>query len=194
MGSLFRPEVVTHRQRDWLGSIQLIRPVSLSLLTGFVVLVAVSVALFLTLGEYTRRVRISGYLVLATSPTSVGAELQAYLFAPSGTIGAVRESQAVQLRYQAFPYQTFGQQKGAVAQVSRVPAQAIELAALPASVSAGGVPLFRIVVTLDQQSLAAYGTPQPLAPGMQLEADVALERHRLIEWLFAPLFNAARRV
>ena len=193
MASLFRPEVLSNHQRDWLGSIQLIRPVSLGVLTGFVLLAAVSVALFLTLGEYTRKALLVGYLAPA-SPTRIELGLQAYLFAPAGAISAMRENQAVQLRYQAFPYQTFGLQSGAVTQVSRLPAQAAELAALPSSVNADGAPLYRVVVTLDRQSIAANGTAQPLSAGMPLEADVALERHRLIEWLFAPLFSAARRV
>ena len=63
MGSLFRPEALTNHQRDWLGSVQLIRPVSLAVLTGFVVLAAVAVAAYLSLGEYTRKARVSGYLV-----------------------------------------------------------------------------------------------------------------------------------
>ena len=63
MGSLFRPEALEHRDRDWLGSIQLTRPVSLSLLTWFAVLVAAAVATYLVLGEYTRKARVSGYLV-----------------------------------------------------------------------------------------------------------------------------------
>ena len=193
MGSLFRPEVVTHRQRDWLGSIQLIRPVSLGLLTGVVLLAAVAVALFLTLGEYTRKARLSGYLVPA-SPESASAGVQAHLFATANAIGAVHENQAVQLRYQAFPHQTFGHQTGAVTQVSRLPAQAAEVATVPSSANTGGVPMYRVVVTLDHQNIAANGVVQPLSAGMQLEADVTLERHRMIEWLFAPLFNAAGRV
>ena len=62
MASLFRPEVLENRQRDWLGSIQLIRPVSLGLLTAFVVATALAVASYLVLGEYTRKARVSGYL------------------------------------------------------------------------------------------------------------------------------------
>ena len=63
MGSLFRPEALEHRDRDWLGSIQLTRPVSLSVLTWFAVLVAASVVAYLVLGEYTRKARVTGYLV-----------------------------------------------------------------------------------------------------------------------------------
>lgn len=416
---LFRPEALSNRQRDWLGSIQLIRPVSLAVLTGFVVVVAVAVATYLTLGEYTRKARVSGYLVpdrgvirlVAPQPATVveshvseggavhrgdvlfvlavgqatlsgdtqaavqsslasrerslhgaarqrsqleqtqtaaldmqvadmrreldamaaetdlqrqrlalaqdaltqyeslrndnfvsnaqvrakaedvlgvkaqlqglerqratrlreiaalqaqrielplrtqaaqgeidrdlaalaqasaesearqrivvrapqdgvvtgvlaapgqnvtpavalasllpaDAKLQAHLFAPSSAVGFVRANQAVQLRYQAFPYQKFGHQAGEVAQVSRSPLQAAELAGLPlpVAVSASGEPLYRITVTLNQQSVAAYGQAQALSPGMQLEADVMLDRRRLIEWLFEPVLGIAGRV
>ena len=124
------------------------------------------------------------------------AKLQAQLFAPSSAVGFVRPNQAVELRYQAFPYQKFGHQSGAVVQVSRSPLQASELAglALPAALSASGEPLYRITVALDRQSVAAYGEPQALAPGMQLEADVLLDRRRLIEWLFEPVLGIAGRV
>jgi membrane fusion protein len=124
------------------------------------------------------------------------ARLQAQLFAPSSAIGFVRPNQTVQLRYQAFPYQKFGHQAGAVVQVSRSPLQAAELAGLPlpAAVSASGEPLYRITVALNQQSVAAYGQEQALSPGMQLEADVLLDRRRLIEWLFEPVLGIAGRV
>ena len=124
-----------------------------------------------------------------------GARLQAQLFAPSSAIGFVQARQAVQLRYQAFPYQKFGLQSGAIVQVSRAPMQPAELADA-AAVPAGGTgePLYRITVALDRQSVSAYGQDQALAPGMQLEADVLLERRRLIEWIFEPLLGLAGRV
>jgi membrane fusion protein len=122
-------------------------------------------------------------------------KLQAHLFAPSSAVGFVRPDQTVLLRYQAFPYQKFGLQAGQVTQVSRSPLQASELAGVSLPTSAGeGEPLYRITVTLERQAVAAYGQDQALAPGMQLEADVLLDRRRLIEWLFEPLFGLAQRV
>ena len=125
-----------------------------------------------------------------------GAKLQAQLFAPSSAVGFVRPEQKVQLRYAAFPYQKFGHQTGAVVQVSRSPLQVTELAGLPlqAGVAGNTEPLYRITVQLDQQTVAAYGQAQPLSPGMQLEADVLLDRRRLIEWLFEPVLGIAGRV
>ncbi|WP_416759816.1 HlyD family secretion protein [Roseateles sp. So40a] len=121
--------------------------------------------------------------------------LQAHLYAPSSAVGFLRPHQAVRLRYQAFPYQKFGQQDGEVLQVSRTPLQAAELAqlGLPAAM-AQGEPMYRITVQLQRQSVEAYGQDQTLSPGMLLEADVLLERRRLIEWIFEPLLSLARRV
>ncbi len=135
------------------------------------------------------------------------AKLEAHLYAPSSAIGFLRPDQAVQLRYQAYAYQKFGHYLGHVLQVSRTPLQANELAGLTLSTSATGAgagalsggpnagePLYRITVALDRQDVSAYGRAQPLAPGMQLEADVLLDRRRLIEWLFEPVLGVAGRV
>ena len=129
------------------------------------------------------------------------AKLQAHLFAPSSAVGFVRQQQQVLLRYQAYPYQKFGHQRGQVLQVSRTTLQVSELAGLSlstaateASNSGNGEPLYRITVSLDQQAVQAYGRAQPLSPGMQLDADVLLDRRRLIEWLFEPLLGIAARV
>ena len=125
-------------------------------------------------------------------------QMQAQLFAPSSAVGFLQAQQAVQLRYQAFPYQKFGQQSGRVLQVSRTPLAPAELATLnlPAALSqgAGSEPLYRITVSLEHQTVSAYGQPQALAAGMQLDADVMLERRRLIEWIFEPLLSLAQRV
>jgi membrane fusion protein len=126
------------------------------------------------------------------------ARLQAQLFAPSSAVGFVRPEQQVQLRYQAFPYQKFGHHAGQVLQVSRTPLQATELASLPLPESLKATPsaepLYRITVALDQQAVQAYGQAQPLAAGMRLDADVLLDKRRLIEWLFEPLLSVTGRV
>ncbi|MBK9361567.1 MAG: HlyD family efflux transporter periplasmic adaptor subunit [Rubrivivax sp.] len=124
-----------------------------------------------------------------------GAVLQAQLYAPSSAVGFVRPGQSVRLRLEAFPYQKFGPLEGRVLQVSRTPLAAGELAT---QALAGvqpvrpGEALFRITVALDEAALSQW--PQPLAAGMRLQADVQLERRRLVEWLFEPLFGLQQRL
>jgi membrane fusion protein len=126
------------------------------------------------------------------------ARLLAQLYAPSSAVGFIRPAQNVWLRYQAFPYQKFGHHGGQVLQVSRTPLQPAELASLSLSLPGGATvsaePLYRITVALDAQAVQAYGQPQALVPGMQLDADVLLDRRRLIEWIFEPLIGVAGRV
>jgi membrane fusion protein len=132
------------------------------------------------------------------------SRLEAHLYAPSRSIGFVRTGQRVQLRYQAFPYQRFGHYEGVVAAISRAALSPAELPPqLAGLTSVTGVaagapaePIYRITVSLTSQTVTAYGAQTPLQPGMTLEADVALERRRLFEWMLDPLYavTGAQRV
>lgn len=126
-----------------------------------------------------------------------GAVLQAQLFAPSRAVGFVRPGQTVLLRYEAFPYQKHGQRPGRVLSVSRTPLAPSELAALAlgagGSPQRGDEPLFRITVALEEPPAGAALPPLPLVAGLRLDADVVLDRRRLIEWLFEPLFGWSAR-
>jgi len=122
-----------------------------------------------------------------------GSTLRAHLYAPSSAVGFLRAQQPVLLRYHAFAYQKFGHQHGRIEQISLAPLQAAELAGEPWA-GAAREPMYRITVALERQQMPAYGVMQPLAPGMQLDADVPIERRRLYEWLFEPVLGMAGRV
>ncbi|KWK05009.1 HlyD family secretion protein [Burkholderia stagnalis] len=121
-----------------------------------------------------------------------GAQLEAQLMVPSRAIGFVRPGARVVLRYQAYPFQKFGQQFGRVAEVSRTALSPQEVANLTGQTN---VPeqLYRVVVALDRQDIDAYGKREALRPGMALEADVLIDKRRLIEWVLEPLYALGRR-
>lgn len=120
-------------------------------------------------------------------------ELQARLYAPSSSIGFVQPGDAVLLRYQAFPYQKFGQQEGVVSTVSTSAVNPTELAGLPTDGLAAGEPVFAIQVRLKSNTIDANGQARPLQSGMRLEADILQERRKLYEWMLEPLFSVTRR-
>lgn len=111
-----------------------------------------------------------------------GARLQAQLQVPSRAIGFIRPGDRVRLRYQAYPFQKFGHQGGRVARISRS-------AVPPVAGAPSSEPHYRILVALDRQDVLAYGRPEPLRPGMLLEADILGERRKLHEWLLEPLYS-----
>lgn len=121
-----------------------------------------------------------------------GTKLEAHLLSPSRAIGFLRSGQRVLLRYQAYPYQKFGQYVGVLDNVSR---SAVSPGELPpqlsglASLYAANEPVYRITVSLASQTVTAYGKPVPLQSGMQLEADVVIESRRIFEWVIEPLYT-----
>jgi membrane fusion protein len=119
------------------------------------------------------------------------ARLQAHLYAPSSAVGFLRTDQPVLLRYDAFPHQKYGAQRGRIEQVSLAPLSAGEMGG---SFASAREPMYRISVALERQDVPAGTELRPLVPGMQLEADVPIERRRLVEWLFAPVLGVAGRV
>jgi membrane fusion protein len=121
-------------------------------------------------------------------------ELEARLYAPSSSIGFVQPGDTVLLRYQAFPYQKFGQQVGVVKTVSTSAVSASELGSLPSAPATTTEPMFAIQVQLHSNTIDANGQARALQAGMLLEADILQERRKLYEWMLEPLFSVTRRV
>jgi membrane fusion protein len=122
-------------------------------------------------------------------------ELVAKLYAPSSSIGFVQAGDQVLLRYQAFPYQKFGQHEAVVDSVSTSAVGPAELAGLPATGLTAGEPVFAITVRLKTGSrIMANGQPRTLQAGMQLEADILQERRKLYEWILEPLYSVTQRI
>ncbi|HWW72531.1 MAG TPA: HlyD family secretion protein, partial [Duganella sp.] len=115
-----------------------------------------------------------------------GSPLQAQLSVPSRAIGFIRPDQVVQLRYQAYPYQKFGHARGVVRSVTR--------STLATDATAGREASYRVVVTLAEQNIRAYGQPQALQTGMLLEADILHEQRHLYEWVLDPLYSLTGRM
>jgi len=79
--SLFRPEALEAQAQPWLGRVQLVRPLSLSLLTVGVLAALAAAIAFLTIAQYTRRATVPGVLVpdrglIRLVPTAAGTVLE----------------------------------------------------------------------------------------------------------------------
>ncbi|MBR7784220.1 HlyD family secretion protein [Undibacterium luofuense] len=133
------------------------------------------------------------------------AELEAQLYAPSHAAGFISPGQNVLIRYQAFPYQKFGLQKGTVVDISKTPLAPSELPPNIASTILsnaqqniqgfnGNEALYRIRVKLEKQNIQTYGHKQVLKPGMTLEADVLQDSRKIWEWILEPALAVANRI
>lgn len=120
-----------------------------------------------------------------------GASLRAELWLPSKAIGFVERGDRVVLRYEAFPYQRFGQHRGTVEDASTVAVDPSTLTHVLGKQADEA--RFRVFVKLDEQAIQLVTGSRPLMAGMSLEADITLQRRPLIDWLLDPLRKVTRR-
>ena len=119
-----------------------------------------------------------------------GSKLQVELLVPTRAIGFVTKGKEVSLRYEAFPYERFGQYRGVITDVSQTvwsPGDKVG----PLMVRE---PAYRITAALDKQSVEAMGQQIPLRSGMLVNADILLEKRSLLEWIFEPVLQLRGRL
>ena len=135
-----------------------------------------------------------GQSVAADAPLATvlpkGSGLHVELLVPTRAIGFLNKGQEVVLRYDAFPYERFGQYRGRISDIGRnVWTQGERVGPLSAR-----EPVYRVDVALDSQRVNALGQEFALRPGMLVNADLLLERRTLLEWIFEPVLQLKGRL
>ncbi len=119
-----------------------------------------------------------------------GSGLHVELLVPTRAIGFVKTGQEVILRYDAFPYERFGQYHGRITDIGRNVWSSGDRVG-PLSVHE---PVYRVDVALDRQKVSALGQEFSLRPGMLVNADLLLEKRTLFEWVFEPVLKLKDRI
>lgn len=116
------------------------------------------------------------------------------LFAPSRSIGFMKVGQKVRLRFDAFPYEKFGVQSGAITSISKS-AVAPEMIANRSLVNGAKVEgLYRVKVELNKPSITVYGREEHFVSGMTVTADVELDTRKIYEWILEPLYSIKGKI
>ena len=145
-------------------------------------------------GVLTNIAATRGEAVADEAPLAVivpkGSGLHAQLLVPTRAIGFVQPGQEVVLRYDAFPFQRFGQYRGTVERVSRTvwsPGEKVG----PVTVKE---PVYRVDVKLDGQYVMSGNQKLSLRPGMSVNADILQEKRKVWEWVFEPILSLKERL
>jgi membrane fusion protein len=145
-------------------------------------------------GVLTNLAANRGEAVADEAPLAVvvpkGSGLHAQLLVPTRAIGFVQPGQEVVLRYDAFPFQRFGQYRGKVSRVSETvwsPGEKVG----PMTVRE---PVYRVDVRLDAQYVMSGEQKLSLRPGMSINADILQEKRKVWEWVFEPILALKGRL
>ncbi len=118
------------------------------------------------------------------------------LQAPSKAIGLVTVGQRVVLKYDAFPFKTFGVKYGKITSIGEQPLVLPKVLDTTSMADPRRPPQsnFLIEVQPEDSKIVAYGIERPILIGSTLTADVVVERRRLIDWVLDPILAMKGRL
>lgn len=123
------------------------------------------------------------------------SKFQLVMWVPNGAISFIKPEDKINIRYEAFPFEKFGQFEGIIKYISTVPASQQELAFYKNIPSADpNNPLYKIVVEIADQQVKYNNTSLAFLSGMKAEATLFLENRKLYEWMLFPLYNVTKNI
>jgi membrane fusion protein len=181
---LFRQEALEHvGQRSFLSHVVVTTPIHFWFSTMTLLSFTAVGLYFSTLVQLPRRVELSGQI---EAQSNQAARMSAQLWADADTTIKLRPGQEVQVKYAAFPFQTYGVFTG---RVKTIVDRSTEVSTQQYSAKTFSYP---VEVELKQQHISMGSQIIPLRPGMNLKANILLEHKTLFNWLLEPLMGGKK--
>lgn len=114
------------------------------------------------------------------------------LWVPNYAIPYIAVGDRVNIRYEAFPAEKFGQFAGRVSVLSRAPASPQEMLTYqgaPRAVLDASVPYYKVVVRPEKQSIAYGEKLLSLENGMKAQSTLFLEKRKIYQWMLSPFYD-----
>lgn len=114
------------------------------------------------------------------------------LWVPNEAIPYIKINDTVNIRYEAFPVEKFGQFSGRIVTISKTPASYQEMLtyqSAPKIGAATSMPFYKVVIKPEKQSVVYGNTHLKLEIGMKAESVLFLEKRKIYEWMCSPIYN-----
>ncbi|EIR3463542.1 HlyD family secretion protein [Salmonella enterica] len=114
------------------------------------------------------------------------------LWVPNDAVPYITEGDKVNVRYEAFPAEKFGQFSAKVINVSRTPASTQEMQtykAAPQNILGASVPWYKVIVKPEKQLIVYDEKSLPLENGMKAESTFFLEERPVYQWMISPFYD-----
>ncbi|EAA8163222.1 HlyD family secretion protein [Salmonella enterica] len=113
-------------------------------------------------------------------------------WAPNDAVPYINPGDRVNIRYEAFPAEKFGQFAATVLLVSKTPASSQEMLTYqgaPKNNQNTSVPYYKIVVRPDLQEIRYDGKFLPIENGMKAQGTLFLEKRKIYQWMLSPFYD-----
>lgn len=118
---------------------------------------------------------------------------QLVLWLPNSSVPYVSVNDAINIRYDAFPYEKFGQFPGKIESIAYVPASVQEMSTYSSSpanqTTAQTASYYKAIIVLEKTHLSYQGKVLQLTNGMHAQSTLFLEKRSLYQWMFSPFYD-----
>ncbi|EKP3723902.1 HlyD family secretion protein [Salmonella enterica] len=114
------------------------------------------------------------------------------IWVPNDAVPYISAGDKVNIRYEAFPAEKFGQFSATVKTISRTPASTQEMLTYkgaPQNTLGISVPWYKVIVKPEKQIISYDGKSLPLENGMKAESTLFLEKRRIYKWMLSPFYD-----
>ncbi|EHL4602831.1 HlyD family secretion protein [Salmonella enterica] len=114
------------------------------------------------------------------------------IWVPNDAVPYISAGDKVNIRYEAFPAEKFGQFSATVKTISRTPASTQEMLTYkgaPQNTLGISVPWYKVIVKPEKQIISYDGKSIPLENGMKAESTLFLEKRRIYQWMLSPFYD-----
>ncbi|ELC5909850.1 HlyD family secretion protein [Salmonella enterica] len=114
------------------------------------------------------------------------------VWAPNDAVPYINPGDRVNIRYEAFPAEKFGQFAATVLLVSKTPASSQEMLTYqgaPKNNQNTSAPYYKIVVRPDLQEIRYDGKFLPIENGMKAQGTLFLEKRKIYQWMLSPFYD-----
>lgn len=114
------------------------------------------------------------------------------VWVPNEAIPYIKKGDKVNIRYDAFPMEKFGQFSGEISVISTAPASTQEMMTYqgaPAHTPSANMTYYKVIVRPEKNAVEYGGRSLLLQNGMKAESTLFLERRKIYQWMLSPLYD-----
>lgn len=114
------------------------------------------------------------------------------LWVPNDAVPYIAVGDKVNVRYEAFPAEKFGQFSAMVTTISRTPASPQEMLTYrgaPKNTLDASIPWYKVIVKPEKQTIAYDKKSLPLENGMKAQSTLFLEKRKIYQWMLSPFYD-----
>lgn len=115
------------------------------------------------------------------------------LWVPNDALPYLNVGDAVNIRYEAFPAEKFGQFAATIQVISKTPASPQEMmtyaGAPKVSQMPQSIPYYKVIVRPEKQMIAYDGRELSLQNGMKANTTLFLEKRKIYQWMVSPFYD-----